>query len=101
MQYVDRWVKPPLQPFVTAPRLVELVYLALKYGENGCGRVTLLELGCERMSGEILFGLFFILFEGLFEDYFEIVRGCCRCKRLGGGARSWRLTHDEEGMVAA
>ena len=95
VQYVDRWVKPSLQPFVAAPRLVELVYLALKYGENGRRRVTCLELGSERMSGEILSGLFFILFEGFFEDYFEIGSGCCRYRRPGGGARSGRLTHDE------
>ena len=59
IEYVDRWVKPSPQPLVTAPGLLELVDLVLKYGQNGLGRVASLELGGERMSGEILFGLFF------------------------------------------
>ena len=46
-----------MQSLVAAPGLAELVYLALKYGQNGRGRVARLELGCEGMRGEILFGL--------------------------------------------
>lgn len=72
MENVNRWIKPSLQPFIAAPRLVELVYLALKYVENGRGRVTCLELGGERMCGEILFSLFLIFLEGFLEDYIEI-----------------------------
>jgi hypothetical protein len=38
--------------------LVELVDLVLEYGQNGCGRVAFIELGSERMRGEILSSLF-------------------------------------------
>ena len=72
MENADCWIKPSLQPFIATPRLIELVYLALKYSENSRGRITMLELGGEWMSGEILFSLSFVFLEGFFEDYFEI-----------------------------
>ncbi len=98
IQYVDRWVKPFVQSLVAAPGLFELVNLDLKYSQNGRGRVAWMELGGERMSGEILFSLFFICLEGFFKDDIETGRGCFRCGSLGGRARSRRLTH-AEGIV--
>ncbi len=91
-----------MQSLVAGPRLFELVDLDLKYGQNGRGRVAWLELGGERMSGEILFSLFFICLEGFFKDDIETGRGCFRCGSLGGRARtrSRRLTH-AEGIVVA
>ena len=87
IQYVNRRVKPSPQPLVTAPRLLKLVDLVLKYGQNGCGRVTRLELAGERMSGKILFGLYFICLESFFKNDIEIGRG--RILRARGG----RLIH--------
>ena len=95
IQYVDRWTQPSLQSLVAAPRLVELLYLVLKYGQNGLGRVAFLKTGGERVSGEILLSLFSICLEGLFEYDFEIGGGCCRRGILEGGGRCGRLTHGE------
>ena len=50
------------------------------------------------MRGERLFGLLFIFLEGFFEDEVEIGIGYGGFWRLGGRARSRRLTHDE-GMI--
>ena len=52
--------------------MAEPVDLVLKYGKDIRSRVACLELGSERMSGEVLFGLPFIFFEGFFEDDCEI-----------------------------
>ena len=60
IENVDGWVKPSSQPLVTAPRLLELLDLILKYGQNCCGGATCLELAGEGMGGKILFGLYFI-----------------------------------------
>ena len=49
-----------MQSLVATPRLVEVVDLLLKYGQNGLWGVARLELGGERMSSDILFSLFFI-----------------------------------------
>ena len=87
IEYVDRRVKPSPQPLVTVPRLLKLVDLALKYGQNGCGRVACLELAGERMSDKILFGLYFICLDGFFKYDLEI--GTARMLR----ARGRRLTH--------
>ena len=92
---VDRRTKPSLQSLVAAPGLVELVDLVLEYGQNCCGGVAFLEFGCERMRCEMLSSLFFIFLEGSFEDEVEIGRGYCGYWRLGGRARSGRLTHAE------
>ena len=95
IQYVDRWVKPFLQLLIAALRFPELVDLVLEYSYNGCGRVAFLQLGGERMSDKILFGLFCIFLEGFFENGVEIGRGFCRCRGLRYRARSGRLIHAE------
>jgi hypothetical protein len=96
IENVDCWVKPSPQPLITAPSLLELVDLVMKYGQNSCGSVACLELAGERMLGKVLFGLYFICLEGLFKNDIEIGRGCCRCGILR--SRGGRLTH-VEGMV--
>ena len=72
IKHVDRRIKPSLQSLVGVPGLAELVDLVLKYGKNIRSRVACLELSSERMSGEVLFSLPFIFFEGFFEDDCEI-----------------------------
>ena len=84
-----------LQSLIAAPGFVELVDLVLEYGQNCRGGVAFIELGSKRMRGETLFSLFFIFLEGFFEDGVEIGSGYRGCWRLGGRARSRRLTHDE------
>src|SRR6266404_5136410 len=69
-QYVDGWVKPSPQSLLTAPSLLELVDLVLKYCENGGGRFACLELYSERMRDKILLCLYFIRLEGLVENDF-------------------------------
>ena len=74
--------------------MLELVDLVLKYGQNVRGRVACLKLAGERMSGEILFGLCFICFEGFFKNDIEMGRGYGRW-----GSLRARLTHVEEMVV--
>jgi hypothetical protein len=76
MQNADRRLKPSLQSLVAAPGFVELVDLVLKYSKNVRRRVACLELGSERMSGEITSSLFSVFLESFFEDDIEIRRGC-------------------------
>ena len=78
IQHVDRWIKPFLESLIAALRSPEVVDLCLEYSHNGRGRVAFLQLGGERMSGKILFGLFGICLEGSFKYNFEIERGS-RC----------------------
>ncbi len=99
IEYVDRWVEPSPQSLVSAARLLELVDLDLKYGQDGTGRVACLELAGERMSDNILLGLSVICLEGFFKNDFEIGRGCCRCGIHRHRARSGKLTHVEEMVV--
>ena len=77
-------IEPSLQSLVVAPGLFELVDLFLKYSQSGRSRVACLELGGERMSGEILSRLLLVFLEGFFEDEFQVRGGCCRCGRGGG-----------------
>jgi hypothetical protein len=95
IQNVDRWVKPFLQSLVAALRLPELIDLVLKYSYDSCRRVAFLQLGGERMSGEILFGLFCIDLKGFLKNGFEIGGGCHRHGGPWQRARSGRLIHDE------
>ena len=94
-QNIDRRTKPSLQSLIAAPGFIELVDLVLEYGQNCRGGVAFIELVSKRMRGETLFSLFFIFLEGFFEDGVEIGSGYRGCWRLGGRARSRRLTHDE------
>jgi hypothetical protein len=72
IQNVDRWVKPFLQSLVAALRLPELIDLVLKYIYDSRRGIAFLQLGSERVSSEILFGLFCVCLEGFFKNDFEI-----------------------------
>ena len=85
IQHIDRRVKPSPQSLISDPRLLELVDLVLKYGQNVRGGVACSELAGERMGDEIFFGFFFICVEGFVKNGIEIGRGYCRC--------GIRLTH--------
>ena len=90
---IKGWIKPNFQPLIAARSLDELVDLALKNDQNGGGRVTFLELGGERMEGEILFVFWYVL--RVFSNMsFKIGRGC-RLGLLGHRARGGGLAHVE------
>jgi hypothetical protein len=97
IEYIDRWAKPSPQSLVTVLRFFEMADLVLKDGQNGRGGVTKVELFGERVSGEILLGLYFVGLEGFLKNDIEIGRGCRRCGSLG--ARSGRQAHVEEMVV--
>jgi hypothetical protein len=94
IEYIDCGVKPSPQSLITPPRLLKLVDLLLKYGQNGRRRVAPLELARERMSKKILLRIYFVCLECFFEYDIEIGRGRCRCGILGHRARRGQLTLD-------
>ena len=51
---------------------MEMLYLLLKHGENGAGRLAGLELGCERMGKKVLLCLLFVGFQGITESELEV-----------------------------
>jgi hypothetical protein len=75
IENVDVGFEPSPQSLISAPRLLELADLVLKYGQNVCGRVACSELASERMRGKILFGLCFICFEGFSKTTLKLEEG--------------------------
>ena len=68
--------QPLGQPLVAAVRVVKLLNLIVKYGEDGVNRVAILQLGGERMGAKVLLGLFLVGRDRSLEDSFE-ARGSC------------------------
>ena len=63
------------QPLRTAAlRLVELLHLFLKYGENAASRIAGFELVSERVREKIVLRAFFILFQSIIENKLEVGR---------------------------
>ena len=83
MKDVHSWV----QPFRTvALRLIELLDLLLKHGENAAGRTTGLEPVGEWVLKEIVFCALLVYFQRIIENQLK-VRGCRSrvCMRHRGG----------------
>jgi hypothetical protein len=57
-----------------ALRLVELLDLFLKYGENAASRIAGFELVSERVREKIVLRAFFVLFQGIIENKLEVGR---------------------------
>jgi len=71
MKDVHSWVEPFR---VVALRLVELLDLLLKHGENAARRIASLEPGSEWVLKEIILRALFVYFQGIIENRFEILR---------------------------
>jgi hypothetical protein len=71
MEDVDSRVQPRR---ISALRLIELLDLLLKYGENAAGRIAGLEPVSEWVLKEIVLCAFFVRFQGIIENRFEVGR---------------------------
>ena len=67
MKDVHSWVQPLRQPFIAALRLVELLDLLLKHGENATRRIAGLEPVSESVPKEILLRALFVCFQCIIE----------------------------------
>jgi hypothetical protein len=74
----------PLDPlFVGTLRLIELLDPSLKHGKNGTGAVAGLQLGGQRMRGNVALCLLFVLFQ-------SSCKYCLEACGRGGGRRNLR-----------
>ena len=62
---VHSWVQPLL---IVALRLIELLDLLLKHGENAASRIAGFEPVSERVREKILLCAFFVRFQGIIEN---------------------------------
>jgi hypothetical protein len=69
---IHSWVQPICPPFIATPRLIELLDLFLKDGENSTRRVAGLELCGKWMGNEVFFCTLFVFFQGIVEDELEV-----------------------------
>jgi hypothetical protein len=65
MKDVQSWVQPPR---IAALRLIELLDLLLKYGENAARRIAGLEPVSEWVLREILLRALLVRFQGIVEN---------------------------------
>jgi hypothetical protein len=65
MKDVHSWVQPLR---VAALRLIDLLDLLLKHGENAASRMARFELVSERVREKILLCAFFVRFQGIIEN---------------------------------
>jgi hypothetical protein len=69
VQDSDGWVKPFCESIVVS---LESLDLLINEGENGVGRVAVLELDGKWMLKEIVLGTFFVCLQGSVENWLEI-----------------------------
>ncbi len=62
------WIKPTCQSFVGSLGLMVTLDLVMNEGENGGGRVAVLELGNKWMRQEIILCAHFVGVQGIVED---------------------------------
>ena len=62
------WIKPTCQPFVGSLGLMDTLDLLMNEGENGAGRVAVLELGDKWMRKEIILCALFVGVQGIVKD---------------------------------
>jgi hypothetical protein len=64
-----------VQPLrVAALRLVEFLDLLLKHGENAASRIAVFEPISERVREKIVLCAFFVRFQGIIENWFDVRR---------------------------
>ena len=73
---VHGWAQPLRQPVIATVRFVKFLNLNLKDGEYGSSRITILQLGGERMREKVLLGLLLVGLQRCLENCLEA--------RLGG-----------------
>lgn len=64
--------KPLFQSLIAAPRLIQFINFPFKYGEDSFRRETVFYLDSEWVGSQVFARLLPILFQGIFEDWFEI-----------------------------
>ena len=62
------WIKPTCQPFVGSLGLMDTLDLLMNEGENGAGRVAVLELGNKWMREKIVLCALFVGVQGIVKD---------------------------------
>ena len=65
MKDVNSWVEPLR---TAAPRLIELLDLPLKHGENAASRIASFEAVGERVREKIILCAFFVCFQCIIEN---------------------------------
>ena len=68
VQDSDGWIKPSCQPFVGTLGLMDTLDLVMNEGENGGGRVAVLELGNKWMREEIVLCALIVGVQGIVKD---------------------------------
>jgi hypothetical protein len=71
MKDVHSWIQPLC---IAALRLIELLDLLLKHSENTASRITVFEPISERVRVKIALCAFFVRFQGIIENRFEVGR---------------------------
>jgi hypothetical protein len=69
MKDLHSWVQPLL---IVASRLIELLELLLKHGENATGQIAGFDPVGERVREKILPGALFVHFQGIIENELEV-----------------------------
>ena len=68
MKNVHSWIQPFHQPLIAALRLIELLDLLLKHGENAARRIASLEPISEWVLKKVLLCAFLVRFQGIIEN---------------------------------
>ena len=69
MKDVHSWVQPLC---ITALRLIKLLDLLLKHGENAAWRIAGLEPVSEWVFKKVVLCAFFVCFQSIIENYLEV-----------------------------
>jgi len=86
---IDGGIKPLCPLVIGVSRLIELVDLFLKDGENCAGGIAGLELCGEWVCKKVVFCTLFICFQGVIEDLLEVRRRGGSILRVSGRHR-WK-----------
>ena len=71
MKDVYSWVQPL---YIAVLRLIELLDLLLKHGENAASRITRFEPVSERLREKIVLCALFVRLQGVVENWLEVGR---------------------------
>ena len=70
-QDTHRWGQPLCHSLIATMRVVKLLNLVLKHGNNGTSSVARLQLGGKRVSEKVFLGLLLVGFQGSIENGLE------------------------------
>ena len=99
-QDIDSRIQPLRQLFVGALRLIKGLYLGLKNGENGTGRVAGLELGGQGMGGNVFLRLIVVRLQSSCKNGLKVCGRGGRGRKLGHSeveGAGWILKGEQEG----